>query len=68
MASNATLNSILQIIQAALLALSAVPAVGGDAVLASVFVDILQKALQAYSQAAGAPLDLTKIPLETPVP
>jgi hypothetical protein len=61
------LSGILLIIQTALTALSAIPAVGPEAALAVPFMQILQAGLTAYHQAAGAPLDITKIPLETPV-
>jgi len=50
-----------------LLALTAIPAIGADAALAGVFIGILQSALNAYHSAAGVPLDVTKLPLETPV-
>jgi len=67
MASSVSLSSILLIIQTALTALAALPAVGPEAALAIPFIQILQAGLTAYHAAAGAPLDLTKIPLETPV-
>lgn len=60
-------QSILLIIQAALGALAVIPVVGPEAALAIPFIQILQTALAAYAQAAGKPLDLSKIPLETPV-
>ena len=66
-ANSVSLGSILQIIQAALMALTAIPAIGADAALAGVFIGILQSALNAYHSAAGVPLDVTKLPLETPV-
>lgn len=58
---------ILAIIQAALTGVSTIPgaAIGAGAGLA--FVQILQSGLQAYQLETGQPLDLTKIPLETPV-
>lgn len=65
--SRISVSQILQIIQIALGALAALPVVGPEAALAAPFVRILQAGLDAYSQASGAPLDLTKIPLETPV-
>lgn len=67
MAANATVTEILSILSVALNALSAIPAIGGDAALASVFLTIVQHAMGAYTAAAGAPLDLSKLPLETPV-
>jgi len=62
------LTSILSIIQTVLGYLETMPVVGADASLAAVFVGILQSALAAYHAAAGTPLDLSKIPLEVPVP
>ncbi len=67
MATNPTLTEILAILSVALNALSTIPAIGADAALANVFLTIIQKALSAYNSAAGAPLDLSKLPLETPV-
>lgn len=61
------ITSILLIIQTTLSALGTIPAIGADAALGSVFVQILQSALTAYHSAAGVPLDITKLPLETPV-
>ena len=60
-------TSILQIIQIGLNALTVIPLVGTDAALASVFIALIQSGMNAYHAAAGAPLDLTKLPLETPV-
>ena len=65
--SSVSLSGILTIIQVALTALAAIPAVGPEAGLAIPFIQILQAGLNAYNQAAGVPLDVTKIPLETPV-
>lgn len=62
-----TTSSILLILQTALNALAVIPAVGPDAALAGVFINIIQSGMAAYHTAAGAPLDLTKLPLETPV-
>lgn len=62
-----SLTNILNIIQLALSGLSKIPVVGGDAALAGVFIGILQYGLNAYHSAAGQPLDVTKLPLETPV-
>lgn len=67
MAANASLTEILAILSVALNALSTIPAIGADAALANVFLTIIQKALAAYSAAAGAPLDLSKLPIESPV-
>ena len=60
-------QSILLIIQTALTALSAVPQTAAGAAVAEGFTQILVAGLNAYHTATGAPLDLTKIPLETPV-
>lgn len=62
------LQSILQIIQLALTVLSSIPVIGGDVKLASTVLGILTNGLNLYNQEAGQPLDLSKIPLETPVP
>ena len=59
---------ILTIIQAALAGLTAIKGnVGVDAQIASAFVTIIQNGMAAYQQATGQPLDLTRIPFETPV-
>ena len=63
-----SIASILSILSVALNALATLPAIGADAALASVFINIIQSAMTAYHVAAGAPLDLSKLPLETPVP
>ena len=62
------LQTILLIINAALQGLTLVPVVGTAAQLGLVFETILKNALAAYQAEAGQPIDLTKIPLETPVP
>lgn len=62
-----SITFILTILQIALSALETVPAIGGDVALADAFISIIQNAMNAYHAAAGAPLDLTKLPLETPV-
>jgi len=59
------LQSILLIIQTALTALEAIPQTSAGAEIAQSFLSILNASLTAYKQAAGQPLDLTKIPLET---
>ena len=59
--------TILAIIDAALKGLAAVPVVGGAAQLADIFVSIIKNGMAAYQAETGQPLDLTKIPLETPV-
>lgn len=59
---------ILAIIQAALAGLAAIP--GGQLPSAAglAFIGILQNGMAAYQLETGQPLDLTKIPQETPVP
>lgn len=58
---------ILTIIQAALVGLQANPTTAGAAAIASPFFTIFMNGLTLYHQETGQPLDLTKIPLETPV-
>lgn len=65
--SGTSITFILTILQIALNALTTVPAIGADMALSSVFVNIIQQAMNAYHAAAGAPLDLSKLPMETPV-
>lgn len=65
--SPSKLQTILAIINAALQGLTLVPAIGPAANLALTFETILRNALAAYQMEAGQPIDLTKIPLETPV-
>jgi len=67
-AAPSKLQNILTIIQFALSGLQAVPVVGAAAGLANVFVGIFQHATQLYTAETGQPFDVTKIPLETPVP
>lgn len=59
------LQMILSIIQ---LALSGLGTVVPGAALAGTFVTIFQKATALYQQETGQPFDVTKIPIETPVP
>jgi hypothetical protein len=68
LAGPSKLSLILAIINAALQGLTLVPGIGGGATLALTFETILKNALAAYQAEAGQPIDLTKIPLETPVP
>jgi hypothetical protein len=63
-----TATIFLEILQVALATLSAIPATAPEAVLGGVLVTIIQKAMAGYAAAAGAPLDLSKIPIETKVP
>lgn len=58
---------ILAIIQAALAGLSTIPAAGVAAGAGLAFVQIIQSGMAAYQAETGKPLDLTQIPLETPV-
>jgi hypothetical protein len=61
------LQLILSIIQAALSGITIIPGEGIPAEISAAFVGILQKALLLYQARTGQPLDLTQIPLETPV-
>jgi hypothetical protein len=61
------LQNILSIINLALQGLSAIPVLSLPIALEQTFQGILTNALAAYQQEAGQPIDLTKIPLETPV-
>lgn len=62
------LSLILLILETALNALGKVPVIGTDAALASAFIQIIQAGMQAYQAESGLPIDLTKLPQETPVP
>jgi hypothetical protein len=66
--SPSKLQLILAIINAALQGLTLVPGIGAGATLGLTFETILKNALAAYQAEAGQPIDLSKIPLETPVP
>jgi len=57
----------LEILQLALATLSVIPATAPEAAVGGVLVTIIQKAMAGYAAAAGAPLDLTKIPIEAKV-
>ena len=61
------LQTIEQIILAALKGLQMIPVIGGTAQLIGVFANILVNAQNAYAAEAGQPIDLGKIPLEEPV-
>jgi hypothetical protein len=67
-AAPSKVSLILTIIQAALGGLTLIPGVGTVAGVSEIFVKILQTGLAAYQVEVGQPLDLTKIPIETPVP
>ena len=58
---------ILTIIQAALSGLAVVPGAQLPAAAAQAFLSILTNGMAAYQAETGQPLDITKIPLETPV-
>lgn len=62
------LQSILAIINIALQGLSVISVLSGPIKIEQFFQGILTNALAAYQAETGAPLDLTKIPQETPVP
>lgn len=67
-ATPSKLSVILLIIQAALNGLQAVPVTAAGAAIAQAFLGIFQGATALYQQETGQPFDVTKIPLETPVP
>ena len=62
-----TASVFLEILQLALATLSVIPATAPEAALGGVLIQIIQKSMAGYQAAAGAPLDITKIPLETKV-
>jgi hypothetical protein len=62
------IQTILAIINAALQGLSIIPGLGAPVAIEQAFQSILTNALAAYKAEAGQPIDLSKIPLETPVP
>lgn len=67
-AASSKLQNIENIILAALAGLQLVPGTtGATASLLGVFAGILVNAQAAYAAESGQPIDLTKIPLETPV-
>jgi len=61
------LQTILAIINAALQGLSVIPGLGAPVAIEQAFQSILTNALAAYKAEAGQPIDLAKIPLESPV-
>lgn len=61
------LQSIEAIILAALQGLQLLPGIGGTAAVVGIFANILVNAQNAYAAEAGQPIDLNKIPLESPV-
>jgi hypothetical protein len=62
------LQNILSIINLALQGLSAVPQLALPIAIEQAFQAILTKALAAYQQETGQPIDLNKIPQEDLVP
>lgn len=67
--SASKLQTILQILNAALQGLSLVPGpIGAGSALAVVFENIIANAVKAIQNETGQPIDLSKLPLETPVP
>lgn len=66
------LTTIVAIINAALQGLTLIPGLGtgvaGAIQLEQLLQGVLMNALAAYRNESGAPIDLSKIPLETPVP
>lgn len=65
--ANPSAAVFLEILQLSLAVLATIPATAPEAAVGGVLIQIIQKAMAGYEAAAGAPLDLTKIPLETPV-
>lgn len=57
----------IEILQVALAALAVIPATAPEAAIGGALVTIIQKAMAGYQAAAGAPLDLTKLPIEAKV-
>jgi hypothetical protein len=57
----------LQILQLALTTLAMIPATAPEAAMGGVLLTIVQKSMAGYEAATGAPLDLTKIPIEAKV-
>lgn len=63
-----TLNDILAILSAALGVLSAIPVTAPAAGIALVVEQIIVAAVQRIEAQTGQPIDLTKIPVESPLP
>ena len=67
--SAASVETVLyEILEAALIALESIPQTAAAAATIQAFVLIIQKTVTAIQTATGQPLDLTKIPIETPLP
>jgi hypothetical protein len=62
------LQNILALINIALQGLSLIPGLGTIIGLEQIFQKLLMTGLTAYNQEVGQPFDLTKIPVETPIP
>jgi hypothetical protein len=63
-----TLNEVMTILQEGLSVLAAVPATAVPASLANVILSIVTAAVQRIESQTGKPIDLTQIPVETPLP
>lgn len=57
----------IEILQVALAAMAVIPATAPEAAIGGALVTIIQKSMAGYEAAAGAPLDLTKLPIEAKV-
>lgn len=66
--SSSKVQTIEAIILAALQGLQLVPGIGASAAIIGIFASILTNAQAAYQAEVGMPVDLSKIPLETPAP
>lgn len=63
-----TLNDILAILSAALGVLSAIPVTAPAAGIALVVEQIIVAAVNRIQTQTGLPIDLTKVPVEAPLP
>jgi hypothetical protein len=63
-----TLNDILLILGSALSVLSAIPVTAPAAAISSVVLQIITAAVTRIESQTGKPIDLTQIPVETPLP
>jgi hypothetical protein len=63
-----TLNDILLILSSALSVLSAIPVTAAGAGIATVVMGIITAAVTRIESQTGKPIDLTQIPIETPLP
>lgn len=62
------LSDVLAILSAALSVLAAIPATAAGAALAEVLISVITAAVQRIESQTGKPIDLTQIPVETPLP